>query len=157
MRISTYETVADVPESWVWWWADFQSGSRVLKKVFWTFSYLYLWLWQRGVESEQGQVTAAKSWPLFRERKKYLRRCYEKLIGHNFDARAKSSWEDVRNVYKEDFALRSKLWTNNFSLHRPTFAGNSCSSGISQLRAGKTRSKRSSTPPFTCIFWILSA
>ena len=23
--------------------ADFQSGSRVLKKVFWTFSYLYLW------------------------------------------------------------------------------------------------------------------
>ena len=37
-----YETVADVPESWVWLRADFQSGSRVLKKVFWTFSYLYL-------------------------------------------------------------------------------------------------------------------
>ena len=32
-----YETVADVPESWVRWRADFQSGSRVLKKVFWTF------------------------------------------------------------------------------------------------------------------------
>ena len=30
-------------QSWVWWRADFQSGSRVLKKVFWTFSYLYLW------------------------------------------------------------------------------------------------------------------
>ena len=27
-----YETVADVPKSWVWWRADFQSGSRVLKK-----------------------------------------------------------------------------------------------------------------------------
>ena len=27
-----YETVADVPESWVWWRADFQSGSRVLKR-----------------------------------------------------------------------------------------------------------------------------
>ena len=37
-----YETVADGPESWVWWRADFQSGSEVLKKVFWTFSYLYL-------------------------------------------------------------------------------------------------------------------
>ena len=37
-----YETVADVPESWVWWRVNFQSGSRVLKKVFWTFSYLCL-------------------------------------------------------------------------------------------------------------------
>ena len=25
------------------WRANFQSGSRLLKKVFWTFSYLYLW------------------------------------------------------------------------------------------------------------------
>ena len=38
-----YDSVADVPESWVWLKADFQSGPRVLKKVFWTFSYLYLW------------------------------------------------------------------------------------------------------------------
>ena len=38
-----YETVADVPETWVWWRADFQSASRVFKEVFWTFSYLYLW------------------------------------------------------------------------------------------------------------------
>ena len=38
-----------MPKSWVWWRADFQSGSRVLKKVFWTFSYLYLWhiMWFR--------------------------------------------------------------------------------------------------------------
>ena len=38
-----YELFSDVGESRVWWRADFQSGSGVLKKVFWTFSYLYLW------------------------------------------------------------------------------------------------------------------
>ena len=38
-----YESFSDVGESWVWLRADFQSGSRVLKKVFWIFSYLYLW------------------------------------------------------------------------------------------------------------------
>ena len=40
---SAYESIATVGEIRVWWRADFQSGSRVLKKVFWTFSYLYLW------------------------------------------------------------------------------------------------------------------
>ena len=39
----SYESFATVGEIRVWWRADFQSGSRVLKKVFWTFSYLYLW------------------------------------------------------------------------------------------------------------------
>ena len=43
ISLQTYDSVANVPESWVWLRADFQSGSRVLKKVFWTFSYLYLW------------------------------------------------------------------------------------------------------------------
>ena len=38
-----YEWFSDVPESWVWLRADFQSGFRVLKKVFWSFSCLYLW------------------------------------------------------------------------------------------------------------------
>ena len=38
-----YETVATVPVSWVRWRAVFQSGSRVLKKVFWTFSHIYRW------------------------------------------------------------------------------------------------------------------
>ena len=38
-----YESIATVGEIRVYWRADFQSGSRVLKKVFWTFSYLYLW------------------------------------------------------------------------------------------------------------------
>ena len=38
-----YDKVASVPESWVRWRSNFQSGSRVLKKVLWTFSYQYLW------------------------------------------------------------------------------------------------------------------
>ena len=38
-----YESFATVGEIRVYRRADFQSGSRVLKKVFWTFSYLYLW------------------------------------------------------------------------------------------------------------------
>ena len=38
-----YDSIATVGEIRVWWRADFQSGSRVLKKVSWTFSYLYLW------------------------------------------------------------------------------------------------------------------
>ena len=54
--------------------------------------------------------------------------------------------KDVRNINKkishEDFALNSKLWPGGFLLHLPIFAGNSRSTSISQLRAGKTRSKR---------------
>ena len=38
-----YDSIATVGKIRVWWRADFQSGSRVLKKVFWTLSYLYLW------------------------------------------------------------------------------------------------------------------
>ena len=51
----------------------------------------------------------------------------------------------VKKFSLEDFALWSKLWPANFWLHRPIFAGNSRSTRISQLRAGKTRSKRSHT------------
>ena len=42
------------------------------------------YVWQRGVESLQGRVTAARSGPLFREEKKYLKRCYKKPFCHNF-------------------------------------------------------------------------
>ena len=38
-----YDSLSDVGEIRVYQRADFQSGSRVLKKVFWTLSYLYLW------------------------------------------------------------------------------------------------------------------
>ena len=41
--LDQYDSIATVGEILVWWRADFQSGSRVLKKVFWAFSYLYLW------------------------------------------------------------------------------------------------------------------
>ena len=43
LSISPYDSIATVGEIRVYRRADFQSGSRVLKKVFWTFSYLYLW------------------------------------------------------------------------------------------------------------------
>ena len=43
LRGQGYDSFSNVGESCVWWRADFQSGSWVLKKVFWTFSYLYLW------------------------------------------------------------------------------------------------------------------
>ena len=43
---------------------------------------------------------------------------------------------------QEDFALKSKLRPWYFFQHLPIFAGNSRFTGISQLRAGKTRSKR---------------
>ena len=33
-KFGVYESIATVGESRVWWRADFQSGSRVLKKVF---------------------------------------------------------------------------------------------------------------------------
>ena len=38
-----YDSMSDLGEIRVYQRADFQSGSRVLKKVFWTLSYLYLW------------------------------------------------------------------------------------------------------------------
>ena len=41
--IKVYDSMSDLGEIRVYQRADFQSGSRVLKKVFWTFSYLYLW------------------------------------------------------------------------------------------------------------------
>ena len=34
VTINTYESIATVGEIRVWWRADFQNGSRVLKKVF---------------------------------------------------------------------------------------------------------------------------
>ena len=82
--------------------------------------------------------------PVERELPAKIGRCYKNLAGRNFDFRSKSSWEDVRNVYSymPDFALKSKLWPANSSLHSPSFAGNSLSTGISQLWAGKTRSKQ---------------
>ena len=41
----TYDTVSDVVNMWMQWRSDFQSGSRVLERVWWPFSYArLLWL-----------------------------------------------------------------------------------------------------------------
>ena len=49
------------------------------------------YVWQRGLESLQSRVTAARSGHLFREEKKTKKRCWKKYHGRNFDFRAKSS------------------------------------------------------------------
>ena len=59
------------------------------------------YVWERGVGSLQGRVTAARSWPLFREEKKYLKRCSKKPPGRNFDFRAKSSICLATTVFRE--------------------------------------------------------
>ena len=48
----------------------------------------------------------------------------------------------IKIFSQEDFALKSKLRPAKFSLHHPSFAGNSRSTDIPQLQAGKTLSKR---------------
>ena len=101
--------------------------------------------WLRG---RSDCVLPARSWemPVKCEEPAKIGRCYKNLAGCNFDFRAKSSPEDFfctfRRSSQEDFALRSKLWPANFLEHLPIFAGNLHFTGISQLRAGKTRSKR---------------
>ena len=73
------------------------------------------YVWQRGVGSLQGRVTAAWSWPLFREKKNRLRRCYEKPPGRNFDFRAKSSWEVlfmyIKKILSGGFCSKVKIVT----------------------------------------------
>ena len=45
-KFYTDDTVSDVVDMWVQWRSDFQSGSRVLKRVWWTYSHArLLWLW----------------------------------------------------------------------------------------------------------------
>ena len=58
------------------------------------------YVWQRGVESLQGRVTAARSGPLFREEKKYLKRCYEKPYGHNFHISALKLNQRYFDIYE---------------------------------------------------------
>ena len=157
--------------SWMlgWWTSD--NMSKLLKSI-WkmagkerkcadTGRTVFMNRRQRGVESLQGRVTAARSWPLFRERKNHLRRCWKKLAGHNFDFRAKSSWEKIFNIYKNFLSggFRSKVkivtaglfatptyfcWQLAFHRHLPT-------------SGRQNRVKNLLYPPFIYIFWILSA
>ena len=55
---------------------------------------------ERGVESLQGRVTAARSWPLIREEKKYLKRCSEKPYGHNFHISALKLNQRYFDIYE---------------------------------------------------------
>ena len=107
-------------------------------------------VWQRGVENLHGRVTAAKSWPLFQERKKYFRRCNENLAGRS---RTKPSWEDVQNINKklsrEDFALKAKLRRAKFLLHHPILTGNWRSTAISQ---SATHGQKGPTASISSIF-----
>ena len=65
------------------------------------------YVWQRGVGSLQGRVTAARSWPLFREEKNHLRRCCKNLAGRNFDSRAKCSRENFFMYARSHAALQA--------------------------------------------------
>ena len=58
------------------------------------------YVWQRGVESLQGRVTAARSWPLFRAKKKNLKRCSPKPYGHNFHISALSLNQRYFDIYE---------------------------------------------------------
>ena len=67
--------------------------------------------------------------------------------GYNFDFRVKSSWDNFflhisKEFSQEDFAPKSKFWPPGFLRRCLNFAANSRSTGISQLRAGETRSKQ---------------
>ena len=57
-------------------------------------------VWQRGVESLQGQVTAARSGPLFRAKKKNLKRCLPKPFGHNLHISALKLNQRYFDIYE---------------------------------------------------------
>ena len=61
------------------------------------------YIWQKGVESLQGRVTSygRPKLTLISNEKKYVQLCLPKSFGHNFNARAKSSWEDILKAYKK--------------------------------------------------------
>ena len=99
------------------------------------------YVWQRGVESLQGWVTAAQSWPLFWERKNHLRQCYEKPQCRNFDFRAKSSWEKIF-IYVKNFlsgGFCSKVKIAACQVFRYTAFGDFFSQNKGQLWAAVTR------------------
>ena len=56
------------------------------------------YVWQRGVGSLEGRVTAGRSWPFFQKKEKAGGRRKKKLAGHQKFFYAKSSWEKFLNV-----------------------------------------------------------
>ena len=96
----------------------------------------------------------------FRVKSAYVH-CGRTVIYYTYDpiSQPRDAWLIyIKKFSREDFALNSKLSPPNFLEHPPIFAGNSRSTGISQLRAGKTRSKRPrshclSTRPLLPYMW----
>ena len=119
------------------------------------------YVWQRGVGSLQGRVTAARSWPLIREEKKYLKRCVAKPYGHNFHISALKLNQRYFDIYEipliqgQGWILKIVAvrfcetptyfcWQLAFHRHLPT-------------SGRQNRVKNLLYPPFIYIFWILSA
>ena len=59
-KLWIYDKVASVPESWVQWRAVFQSGSRVLKRMIWTF-FIYIYAIDYGIHSKHQTLKLWKS------------------------------------------------------------------------------------------------
>ena len=69
---------------------------------------------KEGRESLRPSYGPSKLTLISRE-KNHHRRCYEKLLGHNFDRRAKSSGENFFNIYKK-ILRRISLYDQNCGL-----------------------------------------
>ena len=70
------------------------------------------WLW--GIFD---RVLPARSWdmPVQRELAAKIGWCYEELLGTNFNARAKCSWENFSYTFRTSYPLALKLWPNDSS------------------------------------------
>ena len=100
-RIYTeYETVADVPESWVWGRANFQSGSRVLKRCYELFIFIYflffLHLWHTMWFHAEKLLKTLKFW-------KSLNSLYK-------SASRPQKWPKLAQKTTHSIAIHSNFW-----------------------------------------------
>ena len=113
------DTVASVPESWVRWRAIFQSGSRVLKKVFWTLYLCHtmwfhaenkwqVWFIKGGTWSGVGDTTSFKKlifffewvfWILKRNEYSFWMNILDSIFFLNEYHRFVQKWISVLNEY----------------------------------------------------------
>ena len=124
------DTVASVPESWVRWRAIFQSGSRVLKKVFWTLYLCHtmwfhaenkwqVWFIKGGTWSGVGDTTSFKKmnilfWMSILDFKKKWIFVLNEYFGFNF-----FFWMNTIDLFKNEYLfwmniLFSKKMNNPF-------------------------------------------
>ena len=119
------------------------------------------YVWQRGVESLQGRVTAARSWPLFWAKKKNLKRCWKKPYGHNFHISALKLNQRYFDIY-EISLIQFQGWNLKIVAVRffptPTYFCWQLAFHRHLPTSGRqNRVKNLLYPPFIYIFWILSA